>query len=164
MTSSLVNTVASLESIAAKSSNSLIKIVVFPIGKLTLGLPVEQVKKVIRKNKVHSSGLTHVYLAHIEEQEVTVIDLHEKLFKVSQSQSKDAKEYLIVTKSFINEPLGIVVMDTPILMDIPIAQIRTIPNTYRHADTLGIASHVAVIPQENDSSQTIFLLDLERLV
>ena len=56
------------------------------------------------------------------------------------------------------------VTETPILMDIPISEIRTIPNTYRHADTLGIASHVAVMSQKNETAQTIFILDLERLI
>lgn len=164
MTASIVNTVDSLESIATKSSNSLLKTIVFPIGKLTLALPVEQVKKVIRKNTVYSSGLTHVHLTHIGEQELTVVDLHQKLFKVSQTESENDKKYLIITKSLINEPLGIVVTETPILIDIPIAQIRTIPNNYRNADTLGIASHVAVIPEQEQSPQTIFILDLARLI
>ena len=159
----LVNTVKSLESIAAKSSDSLLKIVVFNVGKLTLSLPVEQVKKVIKKSTVYGSGLTHVNLTHVEEQEVTVVDLHQKLFKVSPSESYNGKEYLIVTKSLSNEPLGIVVTKTPILMDIPLAKIRTVPNAYRHADTLGIASHVAVIPKDNGSPQTFFILDFERL-
>lgn len=160
----MIQTTASLVSITTKISDSLLKVVVFTIGKLTLALPVAQVKKVIRKNTTYSSGLTHVHLAHIGKQEVTVIDLHQKIFKVSSNKLNNEKEYLIITKSLIDEPLGIVVTETPILIDIPLAQIRTIPNTYRHADTLGIASHVAVISQENQSSQTIFILDLERLV
>ncbi len=164
MPTSIVKNADSLESLAAKSSNSLLKTIIFPIGKLTLALPVEQVKKVIRKNTVYSSGLTHVHLSHIGEQEVTVVDLHQKLFKVSQTESENGKKYLIITKSLINEPFGIVVTETPILIDIPIAQIRTIPNNYRNADTLGIASHVAVIPQGEQSPQTIFILDLERLI
>ncbi len=163
MNSYLVNTVEPLESIASKSSNSLLKIVVFNIRNLTLSLPVKQVKKVVKKSNVYGSGLTYVNLTHLEEQEVMVVDLHQKLFKVSTSEFYNGKEYLIITKSLSDEPLGIVVTETPILMDIPLAQIRTIPNAYRHADTLGIASHVAVIPQPNESSQTIFILDLERL-
>ncbi len=157
-------TVDSLESIVAKSSNSLLKIVVFPIGKLNVALPVYQVRKVIKKTTVYGSGITHVNLTHIEDQEVTVIDLHQKLFKVSQTDLCKGKEYLIITKSLINEPLGIVVTETPTLMDIPLSQIRTIPNTYRDADTLGIASHVAVMSQKNATTKTIFILDLERIV
>lgn len=164
MSSSIVNTVDSLESIAAKSPNSLLKTIIFTIGKLTVGLPVEQVKKVIQKDTIYSSGLTHVHLTHIGQEEVTVVDLHQKLFKVSRDPSNNYKEYLIITKSFINEPLGIVVTETPILIDISISQIRTIPNNYRNADTLGIASHVAVIPQKDRESETIFILDLERLI
>ncbi len=164
MINSQSKTFDSLEYIAAKTSNSYLKIVVFTIGKLTVALPVAKVKKVTKKSTIYSSGLTHVHLTHIDQQEITVIDLHQKLFKVSQSQLDREKEYLIITKSLIGEPLGIVVNETPILMDIPLTQIRTIPNTYRQADTLGIASHVAVIPQEDDTSKTIFILDLERLV
>ncbi|WP_319422323.1 hypothetical protein [Pleurocapsa sp. FMAR1] len=56
------------------------------------------------------------------------------------------------------------VAESPSLIDVPAAQIRLIPNAYRQADTLKIASHVTVIPQDDNTALTVFILDLARLV
>ena len=50
-------------------------------------------------------------------------------------------------------------------MDVNVEHIRSLPRSYRYADTLEIASHVAIIPdEEGSSSQTIFVLDLDCLI
>ena len=143
-------------------TNSLIKLMVFEIGKLTLALPILQVQKVVKQNKVHGSGLSHVNLTHLAEQEVAIVDLHQKLFGVSLTQA-EATGYFIISKNIAGEPLGIVVSQAPTLIDVSVEQIRVLPDSYRRADTLGIASHVAIILQ-NDATSTIFILDLSRLI
>ncbi len=148
----------------SSNSNSLLKLLLFDMGMLTLALPVEQVQKVIKHTAVHGSGLSYVNLVHLGKQEVAVIDLHRKLFKVSQPEIIDKKGYFIITKSVIGEPVGIMVAQAPSLIDVPLDRVRTLPNSYRSADTLEIASHVAVIPQSEDKSLTIFILDLKRLI
>ena len=150
--------------ISNSSPTSLMKLLVFEVGKLTLALPILQVKKVVRQNAVHGSGLSHVNLAHLEDREVAVVDLHQKLFKVSQTEVFPHKGYFIITKNITGEPLGIFVVHPPSIIDVPLGQIRLIPDSYRRADTLEIASHVVVITEEHAKSLTIFMLDLERLV
>lgn len=145
------------------NNNSLLKLLVFEVGKLVLALPIQQVQKVVRHNPVHGSGLSYVNVTHLEDQEVTVIDLHQKLFKVSQTETLGTG-YFIISKNITGEPLGIVVAQTPTIIDVPLAQIRTLPESYRRADTLEIASHVAVIPQADETSLTVFILDLKRLI
>jgi len=145
------------------NNNALLKLLIFEVGKLILALSIQQVQKVVRNNPVYGSGLSYVNLTHLGDQEVTVIDLHQKLFKVSQTETSGTG-YFIISKNVTGEPLGIAVAQTPTVIDVPLAQIRTLPESYRRADTLEIASHVAVIPQENNTSLTIFILDLERLV
>jgi len=149
--------------IISDSINSSLKLVVFQIGKLTLSLPVEQVTKVTKYNQTHGSGLSWVNLTHLEEQEVPIIDLHHKLFKVSQNELSSEKGYFVITKNTTGEPLGIRVLQSPTLLDVPFSQIRILPVSYRHADTLEIASHVAIIPQEDETLQTIFVLDVDCL-
>ncbi len=149
--------------IIPQAINSSLKLVVFQIGKLTLSLPVEQVKKVTKYSQIHGSGLSYVNLTHLGEQEVTIIDLHQKIFKVSQNELSAEKGYFIITSDTNGDSLGIRVLQTPTLLDVPFSQIRILPISYRHADTLEIASHVAVIPQEDETLQTIFILDLDRL-
>jgi purine-binding chemotaxis protein CheW len=146
------------------ANNSTLKILVFAIDKLTVALPVPWVKKVTKHTALHGSGLSHVNLTHLGETEVTIIDLHQKLFKVSSHNDGDRGYFIITKDNSLGESLGIIVTAMPILMDVPLSSIRILPATYRSADTLAIASHVAVIPQENQSPLTVFILDLERLI
>jgi len=152
-----------LQELSAKQ-DTLIKLLIFDIGALTLALPILQVQKIVRHNPVYGSGLSHVSLTHLADQEVTIVDLHQKLFKASLSSSS-ASGYFVISKNIMGEPLGIMVSDSPSLIDVTTTQVRLIPESYRQADTLEIASHVAIIPQtETKTSQTIFILDLNRLV
>lgn len=143
-------------------SDVLIKLLVFEIGKLTLALPILQVQKVVKQMEVYGSGLSHVNLTHFPEQEIAIVDLHQKLFGVSLTQSDTG--YFIISKNIAGEPLGIVVSQAPTLIDVFLEQIRLLPDAYRRADTLAIASHVTVIPDRDDVTKTIFILDLTSLV
>ncbi|BAZ44532.1 CheW protein [Chondrocystis sp. NIES-4102] len=143
------------------SKNNTIKLLIFEVGKLTLSLPILQVQKVIKQQPLHGSGLSYVNLTHIEEQEVVIVDLHQKLFKINQ---EDTSGYFIISKNITGEPLGIKVELAPTLIDVASNNIRLIPNSYRRSDTLAIASHVTVISKPNQASLTIFILDLERLI
>ena len=149
---------------AIANNQTSLKLLVFKIGKLTLALPILQVQKVVRYHPVHGSGLSHVNLAHLGDREVAIVDLYQKLFKVSLPQLSQTKGYFIISKNITGEPLGILVSESPTLVDVATTQIRLIPDSYRRADTLAIASHVAVISQEDETSQTIFILDLQQLV
>ena len=142
--------------------SSTVKLLMFTVGKLNLALPILQVQKIVKQNEVHGSGLSHVNLAHLAEQEVAIVDLHQKLFKEPLPQF-EGKGYFIITKHVGQDILGILVAQAPNLVDVPQEQIRVLPNSYRHADTLEIASHVAIIPQDN-ASLTVFILDLTRLI
>ncbi|MEL6927453.1 MAG: chemotaxis protein CheW [Cyanobacteria bacterium J06600_6] len=146
----------------AATGSKLIKLLVFEIGKLTLAIPILQVQKVIRRTEVYGSGLSYVNLTHLNEVEVTVVDLHQKLFGVSQNQS-ESPGYFIISQNIAGESLGIVVPQSPALIDVAIEQIRLLPDTYRRADTLEIASHVTVLTQD-ETTTAIFILDLTRLV
>jgi purine-binding chemotaxis protein CheW len=48
-------------------------------------------------------------------------------------------------------------------MEVPLSRFRVLPEAYRRADTLEVASHVAVIPQ-HETPLTVFLLDVELLL
>jgi len=152
---------------------ALVRLLVFSIQKLTLALPVHRVRKVIKYAPMHGSGLSHVNLAHFGNQQLTVIDLHQKLFNQSQDDVNADGGYFIVVRSDQTEDselgedyVGIRAIEAPILMDVSVEYIRRLPSSYRYADTLKIASHVAIIPDEesSSSSQTIFVLDLDCLI
>lgn len=154
----------SVNSQSASSRRQSIKLLIFTIGKLTLSLPILKVKKVVKYNQIQGSGLSHVGLTHLAEGDLTVIDLHRKIFGSSLAPESQAQGYFLITIAIDSEPLGIFVSEPPSLIDVPTNQIRSIPQSYRHADTLAIASHVTVIPQTDNTSQTIFILDLASLI
>ena len=146
------------------TSNSLLKLLVFEVSKLTLALPVEQTKKVVKYTSVYGSGLSHINLTHLDDREVTIVDLEQKLFKSSPIDRANFNGYFIITKDIMGESIGILVAKMPMLIDVSLSQIRLLPNSYRHSDTLEIASHVTIIDQKNKVSVTIFILDLDRLI
>jgi len=145
------------------SQQQIIKLVVFPVGSLTVAFSIQSVQKVINYTQVYGSGLSHIGVAHLEDREITVIDLHKRLFNRSQPIESEKKAYLILAKNSLGEQFGIIVNQTPALLDISLSSIRILPESYRRADTLEIASHVTVIPQET-GTQTIFILDSDRLL
>ncbi|MEA5508459.1 chemotaxis protein CheW [Crocosphaera sp. UHCC 0190] len=159
MTSS---SLASLDPYSGKTTNLRRKLLIFQVGKLNLALPVEFVQKILHYRPMEGSGTTAVGLIHLDDQEITAIDLHKRLFKVSQTQAS-GRQFLILAKNSIDEQFGILVSQTPSLVDLPLSQIRTLPDSYRRADTLDMASHVTRV-QQMEQLLTVFVLDVDRLV
>ena len=143
---------------AAKTQQ--LKLVVFAIGSLNLALPIDIVVKIANLSAVHGSGLHSVGLTHIDDRAVTVVDLHQQLFK---TPSQTTVRYILMGQNDRGDLFGIPVNDTPSLMEVPLTAIRQLPETYRSADTLRIADRVAVVTQK-ETSTTIFLLDLNCLI
>lgn len=161
MTNSFIKSQANSRTLLQK--DRAIKLLVFTMGKLNLALHIERVQKVIDRVPVYSSGLNHMGIIHLEDKEVTVVDLYKKLFKVKQNDDFNFKNYLILARNSSKEQFGIIVNETPSLVEIPISQVRVLPESYRRSDTLEIASHVTIIDRK-DESLTVFLLDADRLI
>lgn len=140
-----------------------LKLLVFRVNKLNLALSIDVVQKVIQHTSVHGSGLSFVGVAHLGEREITVLDLHKLLFHESQVIQSGTKGYLILARNSSGETFGILVGETPTLVDVPLNQIRELPESYRRADTLKIASHVTVLKNKQESL-TVFILDVDKLV
>jgi purine-binding chemotaxis protein CheW len=133
------------------------------VGSLHLALSVNAVKKVLRYIPVYSSGLNHFGVANVDGKEVTVIDLHQRLFKTPQSQISGQNGYLILAKNSQGESFATWVSNTPALQDVSLSSIRVLPESYRRSDTLAIASHVLALT-DKDHTLTVFLLDVDRLL
>lgn len=141
----------------------LLKLVVFTMGNLNLALPIESVYKVVNHRPVYSSGVLPVGVTHLGDIEITVVDLYRRFFQESLKSESSQRGYLIIVQNTTGELYGIPVAETPVLMEVPSSLIRILPESYRRADTLDVASHVAVIPQET-APLTVFLLDVEILL
>lgn len=140
-----------------------LKLIVFDIGKLTVAFTIEKVYKIINRTPVHGSGLSHIGVTHIEDREVTVVDLHQRLFGTPQLHDIQAQGYLVIVQSTRGELFSIPTVSAPTLMEVPLSRIRALPESYRRSDTLEIASHVTLIPQP-EKPLTIFILDVNQLL
>lgn len=147
---------------ATNPKAKVLKLIAFDVGKLTLAVQIEQVHKIINLPKVHGSGLNPIGLAQIDDRDITVIDLQQRLFHSDVTETATPHSYLVLIQTQNQEVFGVPVKQTPLLLEVPTTQIRSLPESYRRADTLEIASHIAVIltPEGN---QTLFLLDVEML-
>lgn len=136
-----------------------LRLIVMSLGKLTFACRIETVYKVVKYSQIHSSGLGYTGLTHLEGQAVIVIDLYRKLFQVSFPEEQG---YFVIVKPQKGDLIAIPVATSPNLMDVLREHVRVLPESYRQSDTLDIASHVAVVPY-NDETLTIFILDANTL-
>lgn len=143
-------------------ANALIKLVAFNVGKLSLAVRIDQVQKVVNLPTVLGSGLNPVGLTQVGNQEITVMNLHQRLFRAEAFQAPASHTYLILVQTATGEVFGIPISETPLLLEVPRQLIRVLPDSYRRADTLEIASHITVIP-DGETTRTLFLLDVEML-
>ncbi|MEO8891797.1 MAG: chemotaxis protein CheW [Coleofasciculaceae cyanobacterium] len=139
-----------------------VELIVFSIGSLNLALPIKSVYKVSNYTPIYGSGVGVVGVTRVDGQEVTVIDLYRRFFKANPGEYTTGG-YLVQVLNAAGELYGIPVVETPVLMEVSLSLIRVLPQSYRYSDTLDLASHVAVIPQ-NTASLTIFLLDVDQLL
>jgi chemotaxis signal transduction protein len=132
-----------------------IRVITFTIGSLTLALRIEQIVKIIKNPEIVSSGTNSFGVAHIGDQEITILDLQCQLFG---QRVVTAISHLILLNTATGETLGIPVETVPVLRDIPATLLRVLPESYRRSDTLSMATHVAIVP-EGDAMLTLFLMD-----
>ncbi len=154
-----------LNSPKSQTTKGKIKLLVFTINNLYTGIHIDSVEKIINCSTIYSSGMNDYGIITLDNQEITVIDLHKRLFNQPQIFSQDEKKYLLLAHNSISETFGIIIKQTPSLFDIDLSNVRVLPESYRRADTLKIASHVTIIKQkESEKDQTIFILDPDELI
>ena len=141
-----------------------IRFVTFDIGHLTLALPIAAVAKVVNLGTIQGSGQSAWGVMTLDNRPYTVIDLHQHLFHRPFNPTQ-TPGYLVLTALATGELLGIPVMDTPALVDVPRDRVRLLPTSYRKADTLALASHIARWHDAaNPEEKTFFVLDVNSLL
>ncbi len=139
---------------------TIVKLLVFSVGNLWLSLNLEAVKKVIPRPEIVKGKQPYLGLCYFEDQEVTVIDLYQK---VLGQDFQGGKSYLIIAQS-PKGLYGITVGNLPIMRDVATDRLHPVPPEYRERDTLNIASHMAQINLSPNKTETVFLLDETRLI
>ncbi|NJM00439.1 MAG: hypothetical protein HC924_17385 [Synechococcaceae cyanobacterium SM2_3_2] len=142
---------------------ALLQWIVFPLGQpisggeqpLYIGIPIQRVQKVIPFSTVFSSGQTLAGIAHWQDQEITIVDLHRWVFGIPLADP----QYWVVIRHQHQELWGIPIQSTPLLGQVAQDQVRILPDSYREMDTLSMAKYVAQVSTE-EGLITAFQLDL----
>lgn len=145
-----------------KTKEATTKILIFPVGELYLAVYLEDVQKVVRVPEIFSSGQKPVGVARFDQEEITILDLHKKIYADSDVAIANYSHLIVLNLSQQN-PCGVPVTQLPIIAEIPLSQLHPLPDTYRHADTLGIASYTVNILQ-GENSITAFLISPNSLL
>lgn len=153
----------SLRNSHSQDSAEIVKIITFEVGNVNLALPIQNVHKIVRQLPVHGSRPNGVGIAHLDDREVTIVDLQHQLFTSSENTTADRVGYTVIVKNTPGELFGIPVEGVPVLMEVAQSSIRVLPESYRQADSLGFATHVAVI-SDVEPPVTVFLLDIKQLL
>lgn len=165
-TSTLVSTTGAIAPSPERQLSNA-KLILFSFGQqimngnlpIYFGVHIQSIQHIYGQTTIYSSGKTLAGIAHVEDQEITILDLCRYL----SNEPLPETNYLLTLRSPQVDLIGIPLSDSPVLVEVPPNKIRTLPATYRHLDHLGIANQVAIAETE-EGSQTAFLLDLERLV
>jgi chemotaxis signal transduction protein len=140
-----------------------IKALAIEIQDLKLAIPLELLVKVIRTPTVFKSGDKWMGMTHLDQESLLVLDLYQKIYGTTNPQPI---ENLVIIRDLRNgndRLLGIPVSQLPTMVSLPTDQMQSLPSDYRDRDTLGIASHIVILNQ-GDQTETLFLLDPDRLL
>ncbi|PSB05149.1 chemotaxis protein CheW [Merismopedia glauca] len=161
MNSALTNFQFPLPNLSQKNTfQQNLKVIVFAIGSLNCGINIFSIYKVVNSTRLYGDDNNWVSMMHIGDREVTILDLRRRLFPHEPVEFPSGQIYVIILQNSQGDLYGIPVSGIPSLMDIAVEQVRVLPESFRQANALGIASHVAIVPQSSESL-TLFLLDVE---
>jgi chemotaxis signal transduction protein len=139
------------------------KVVMFAIGSIHCAINIFSIYKIVSSTKLYGEDNHWVSMMRVDDREVTVIDLHRRLFPNDPSVSNSRPSYIAILQNSQGEMYGLPVRGMPSLIEIGVDNIRVLPASFRQANALGMASHVAVVPQPS-GQLTVFLLDVDRLL
>jgi chemotaxis signal transduction protein len=122
-----------------------IELVVFDIGEVSIGIPIDKIERVINELFLGED--------YTLTQDVEILDLHHLLFGIEISHPNA----MAIFSGDRQQLYGIPIDTIPTLISVPLDRIRTLPPEFRTTNPLGIASHLAMISTLPTAS-TIFIL------
>lgn len=136
-------------------STELLRLVVFNVADYWLGMPISSVIKVIPCPPMVSNNNQGISMIRIGHHSITVVDLY---FRFNKQTIPDP-QFLILTFTSRREVFAIPTDRVPGMVEVPLESIVPLPPSYRQVDALGLASHIAVVEQEEEVF-SIYLLEV----
>ncbi len=151
------------------NSKDTIRIVTFHICNYLFGLAVESVNKIIPCPALNLNFQEGVSAIDLEEQTITIIDLRfqfsdrESKEEIASSQSENC--LLILIQTITGENCGILIEKAPLIVEVPLKNIRPVPLSYGEIGKLSFVSHMAIL-SEGEAKETvkIFLLGMNQII
>ncbi|PPS45104.1 chemotaxis protein CheW [Chroococcidiopsis sp. TS-821] len=133
------------------------KFVVFQIANYLLALPAHSIVKVIYTPL--SEKNIHTGLVHTAKYTITLLNLQEKL--ISDRNSQDTYNFIIITQSKIKELIAISVKEPPDFLELADENIRALPHSYPRKTLLQLSANIGVLAKANIT--TVFILDVDKI-
>jgi chemotaxis signal transduction protein len=153
-----------LLSFSNHTKQNTFKSIAFQVSNYWFALPIGSVLKIISCPVLDSPIKDCLSLVEWEKQVITVIDLSQKIavepgLTSLNSLKKLSHDFLILMQTKSAELCGFLTKKDPILVDIPIANIHSLPSSYRQVADLSIIGKMAILNQpETEQTLKIFLL------
>jgi chemotaxis signal transduction protein len=151
-----------LLSFSNHTQKNTFKSIAFQVSSYWFALPIGSVLRIISCPVLDSPIRDCLGLVEWEKQVVTVIDLSQKISVEPEPASlnsfkKLSHNFLILMQTRSAELCGFLTKKDPILVDIPIANIHSIPSSYRQVAELSIIGKMAILNQP-ETKQTLKIL------
>ena len=147
-------------SIGNKATQDAAKAIAFKVLDKWFALPIEAVLRIVPCPPLDAPIKNCLGLAEWDRQNITVIDLAQKLqpesSEIAKIQTTD-RSFLILTQTQSAELCGFLTRNSPVLLNIPLASIRAIPASYRQVAELNVVSKMSVITT-NESTEALKIL------
>jgi hypothetical protein len=156
---------------SSDSSNDYLPVMVFPIfqhqesgSDYLFALPVEAVIKVM-KCPANLAGFNQgISMISVDNQMITVVDLCYRLMPERTVLPVD-RQFLMLIQTHSAEPFAIPVANFPVLLHLPVTSAQPIPAAYRQVNSIGFASHMAIIELETGKPPAqVFLMGMNHLL
>jgi chemotaxis signal transduction protein len=122
-----------------------IELIIFDIGEVSFGIPITKINRVISSIFIGEDfSLT---------QDVEILDLHHQLTGISLATPNAIAIFTGDRKKLYGIPIDTV----PTIVCIPLDRIRALPDEIRTNDSIGIATHVAMV-SDPELELTVFIL------
>ncbi len=155
-----------------RSNEEALRAVIFNVCDRVFAIPVGAVQKIVVCPPITNKIQQGIGLVNIDSQPVTIVDLGYQL-NPNYSRSIDANNldrFLILVRTQSQENCAIVTDSSPLLTDIPLANIQPVPPSYYQIMQLNFASHMALMPSltpeksQEQNSTNIFILGMEKIL
>jgi hypothetical protein len=156
---------------SSDSSNDYLPVMVFPIcqppesgADYLFALPVEAVVKVMQCPANLGSFNQGISMISVNNQMITVVDLCHRLMPERVMTAAD-RQFLMLVQTHFAEPFAIPVANFPLLLNLPVTSAQPIPAAYRQVNSIGFASHMAIVEQEDGQPPAqVFLMGMNHLL